>query len=179
MLNPRLTTLITTALLLLCGSLGTVGCTTSKPVKGSEERPDGPQVAQEAGAAADTPDDDLVLYSSSMEKADLEAGADEADEEIMVEQQAEQQAPQVPSPLEVSVEADGSYTLGGQTYTEVPKLVDALDKLYAKQPTSTVSIRATADTPDNAIVDLIAAARRAGFTNMEVRVRGNEPESSE
>lgn len=169
MLKRRLIALVAVLLLLAAG------CTTSKPVKGSEERPQAPQVAKEAGDAADQPDDDLVLYSSSMEKAELETGADEAEDE----DQAEDKKQEVPEQVEVSVTSEGAYAVGEQTYTEVPALLEALERLAAETPTSSMSIRAVAETPDESIVDLITAARRAGFTNIEVRVEGEEPEAVE
>jgi biopolymer transport protein ExbD len=154
------------------------GCTTSNPVKGAEKRPKAPQVAQEAGDAADEAEgSDLVLYSSSMEEADLQPGADE-DSDDADEKAQPDEPPEVPEQVEIGVSADSTYTLGDQTFTEVPKLLEALEKLRAEEPTGTIAIRAAADAPQEPIVDLITAARRAGFTNMEIRVQGDAPQGT-
>lgn len=169
MLNAR-SMLVLVITLVFVITLGAVSaCTTSKPVHKGQERPSADKVAREAGEATrETDRDELVLYSSSMEKAELEAGAEQEEPEAVEE--AEEEA--LPQKAELVIGPAKDYVLDGETYASIDALQPALDALVAERKTDTLIIRTSGETTHSVVVDAISAARRAGFINFELRVDG-------
>jgi biopolymer transport protein ExbD len=158
--------------------LVTAACTSPRPVETSDERPSAAKVARSASdATAEADADDLVLYSSSMEEAELEAGAEDdtdlSDDGARAGEGVEDEA--LPEQVELAVSADSTFTLDGETFSEVPALIAALEARRTQRPSETMLIRAGADVSHQAVVDALTAARRAGYTEFELQVADEEP----
>ncbi len=163
------------ALLALAILLG--ACTPKGPQRKAEKRPTGAEVAAQAGTAAKKTDrQKLVLYSSSMKKAELEPSPPEKAE--AAKKEAKPKSPATPPKVEVGVDSQGHYTLAGQNYASVDKFVAALAKVHAQRATASVELNVAPKATQKVVTEAIAAARRAGFTRLVLNTQTAPPAQS-
>ena len=167
-----MTPLVRHFLILVCFASALAACAAPRGAEDEEELPSGEEVAREAGGATEDADtSETVLYASSTKEAELETGAD-AEQPAQADEAAEDEDEEAPEPVVLVVSKDGAYRIDDRAVEEIPALIESLEQIRQARKTEMVLIEAPSEVDRDVLIDAVTAARRAGFSRIELRLEG-------